>query len=205
MLDVHMIDSGKWPLNLELQAERIKHPLVTLQAGTYVKGNLLEARWLSYSKGTNPYVTFIDDDDEVLDTSWITDAIELLESDPGVSAVFPRWEAYQDGKLVTAASTENWSPALMRRSPPDAHHLTIMRRENVMSTLEFVRRNCALMTHQQDIVLMISMMQFGRLHKVQNLAYRWNLHHQSARTMYDSPEVARWARGFKEQCLGYQP
>ena len=33
----------------------------------YVDGNVLEARYKSYSLGTNPYVSRIDDDDELLE------------------------------------------------------------------------------------------------------------------------------------------
>lgn len=201
MIDFHMLDSGKWSENLALQAERIKHPLVTLQLSPPVWGNILEARYNAYQLGTNPYVSWIDDDDEVLDVSWLDSAIELLESDQDVSAVYPRWCAYEGDKLKVMQRIEPWTYLHQRRSPPAAHHMTIMRRKNLMPILERMRTEVGVMVHQQDVCIGISNLKFGRMHYDHSLAYRWNLWPGTGRTLIDTATAQRWAVDFKSECI----
>jgi hypothetical protein len=199
MIDVHMIDGGKFPKLAAQNREAVKHPLITLHDAPWVDQNLRLARLQGFSMGTNPYVSFIDDDDDVLDVSWIGEAVQILEGNPGISAVYPRYETYHNGRSIkTLPIQDPWNAELHRRPPPVAHHLTIMRRENVLEIHEHMKIHPIIM-REQDVILTQAMLRFGRMHPVQNIAYRWHLRPGSARLSCDIPTVRNWSYEYTEE------
>jgi hypothetical protein len=195
MVDIHMIDRGSYP-EAARQRELIQHPLVQFQEGVYVLDNIREARYLSYSKGTCPYVSWIDDDDEVLDISWLDEAIEILESNPKISAVYPRYVIYEHGKVrETLPIQDPWNKNLHRKSCPVAHHLTIMRREQVMAIQELYKDHPK-MNRMPDMILTQTLLRYGVLHPISNIAYKWILRDNSSRLTNDGKAVNHWANQF---------
>lgn len=183
-----MIDSGRFPENFALQCERVRHPKVRLQVAEPVWGNVAEARRLAYAMGDHPFVSWIDDDDEVLDMSWIDRALEILE-DPKVSAVYPRW--CSSGTLEQEIPVHEWKLiGSHHHLQPYAHHLTIMRREYVPEFFEEVGDRPLL--RDQDILLVASMARHGRLVALPNLAYRWALREGTARSHQEPPDLHSW-------------
>jgi hypothetical protein len=188
VIDLHIIDSGRFPENLARQIERASHPRVNVHIADPVWGSVAEARRRAYALGTAPFVTWADDDDEVLDMRWIDEALRILE-DTGVSAVYPRWRSTGALKLETPA--EPW--ALMRSHHylcPHAHHLTIMRRENVLRFFDEVGDRPLI--RDQDLLLVASMARYGRLVALPVMAYRWHLHGASARLHNEPPDLHAW-------------
>ena len=186
----------------QAQLERLRHPLVNIIEGEYVLGNLLEARYRSYLKGTAEYVSWVDDDDEVLDLSWLSTAVDLLQ-DPKVMAVYPRWRATRNGKPKHETPAEPWSIRLHHQQYgwPVAHHLTIMRRSMVLRVLEELRAGCPIMTKDQDRLLTFTLARFGQLVSVPNMAYEWKLRQGSVRQQPPPPEVTEWARAHRLETL----
>lgn len=188
MIDIHMINSGRFPENFERQAERVRHPKVRLQISEPVWGNLVEARRIAYSKGDFPYVSWIDDDDEVLDMSWVDEALEILE-DKNVSAVYPRW--CSSGAMVRETRIHEWK-LIGAHHPlwPCAHHLTIMRRQNVTPFFDEVGDRPLM--RDQDILLVASQARYGRLVALPAMAYRWELREGTARSHQEPDELHAW-------------
>lgn len=199
MIDIHMIDSGRYPAEAAAQRVAMQHELVTLQEAEYVHHNMREARYRGFSLGTNPYVSWIDDDDEVVDITWLERAVEILEKNPDVSAVYPRYETFHRGKLLsTLPLQEPWTAELHRQPPPVAHHLTIMRREHVMTIHELMKAN-PIMTREQDVLLTQAMLRFGRIVPVPNIAYRWHLRPGGVRLLNDGVQVRSWSYSFTDE------
>lgn len=184
-----MIDSGKFPENFARQAERVRHPKVQLQIAAPVWGNLAEARRRAYALGDHPFVSWIDDDDEVLDMAWVDRALQILRDDPEVSAVYPRW--CSTGAHERETPDRPW--ALMESHVylwPHAHHLTIMRRCHVGEFFDDVGARPLL--RDQDILLVASMARHGRLVALPDMAYRWNLRDGTPRSHCEPPELNAW-------------
>lgn len=188
MIDIHMIDSGKFPENFARQAERVCHPRVRLQVAQPVWGNLAEARRRAYALGDHEFVSWIDDDDEVLDTSWIDDALEILR-DVSVSAVYPRWRS--TGVLALETPFEPWD--LMSAHyylKPFAHHMTVMRRAHIPQFFDDV--NGRPLLRDQDILLVASMARHGRLVAHPAMAYNWVLREGTARSHREPQHLDAW-------------
>lgn len=199
MIDIHMIDSGRYPTEAENQRVTMRHPLVKLQAAEYVHRNMREARYKGFGLGTNPYVSWIDDDDEVLDVSWLEQAVTLLENDPTIAGVYPRYETYHRGRVISQLPLqEPWTAELHRSPPPVAHHLTIMRRENVMAIHELLKAN-QIMTREQDVLLTQAQLRFGRMVPLPNIAYRWHLRPGGVRLLNDGVQVRSWSYSFTDE------
>lgn len=188
MIDIHMIDSGRFPENFARQVERVRHPSVTLQIAAPVWGNVAEARRRAYALGDHPFVSWIDDDDEVLDVTWVDRALGILQ-DPEVSAVYPRWCSTGAVKLETPR--HEWQlMGAHHYLKPFAHHLTIMRREHIAEFFEDVGDRPLM--RDQDILLVASMARHGRLVSLPNLAYRWALRKDTPRTHREPPDLNAW-------------
>jgi len=188
VIDIHMIDSGKFPANLAAQAERVRHPQVQLHIADPVWGNLAEARRRAYALGDHPFVSWIDDDDEVLDVSWIDRAMEILQ-DPEVSAVYPRW--CSTGAIEQETPRRDWQLiGAHSYLQPFAHHLTIMRRAHIAEFFDDVGDRPLL--RDQDILLVASMARHGRLVALPDMAYRWVLREGTARSHREPPDLQAW-------------
>jgi hypothetical protein len=188
VIDLHIIDSGRFPENLSKQIERVAHPRVNVHIAEPVWGSVAEARRRAYSLGTSPFVTWADDDDEVLDMQWIDEALRVLE-DQSVSAVYPRWRS--TGALTQETPIAQWE--LMRSHYylcPHAHHLTVMRRAHVARFFDDVGDRPLI--RDQDLLLVASMARYGRLVALPAMAYQWNLRNDSARCHVEPPELHSW-------------
>jgi len=195
MIDIHIIPAPGNEANYALQLERLKHPLVNTIIGEYVAGNILEARYRAFSQGTSPYVSWVDDDDKILDLSWLPKALETLE-DPGVAAVYPRWRSTLFGRVFDETSCEAFTPVryLFQTASFSPHHLTIMRRENVMECLNRLRERHPTTLSIQERYLVISQLRYGRIVKDDTLAYEWVLRQGTGRQMLDTTAVREFMR-----------
>ena len=193
MIDLHMIRTPDYE-GFDDQAKRASHPKVTIVEGDYVKGNMLEARMKAYAKGSNPYVSWIDDDDIVLDMSWIDSALEMLE-DKSIAAVYPQWRARMNDKIVHQTTFRPWNISHHESNggSPEAHHLTIMRRENVLELLEQVKAITPVHVKSQDRLLTTGMWRYGKVVPIEALAYEWLLRPNSARSLPENRAVSAWA------------
>lgn len=200
MIDLHMIPSAGFERGFAGQVARVQHPLITVQVGEYVAGNMLEARARSYARGTQKYVSWMDPDDEVLDIGWVDRAIELMERDADVSAVYPRWQASQNGCVVRTVPIHEWNPATFNvGSTPAGHHLTIMRRENVHDFFALLRQRTATFQNRLDMLLVHSQMRYGRCVAEPTLAYNWRLQPKSGRHMVNPSHVTDIGNRFMQE------
>lgn len=193
MIDLHIIDSGRHAKNLRHQVERASHPSITVHVAQPVWGNTAEARRRAYALGSHPFVSWMDDDDVVLDVSWVDQALQILR-DPDVSAVYPRWVGLglgvAGGAIVTPV--HEWRLMTCHRAwLPHAHHLTIMRRENVARF--FADVGDRVMMRDQDLLLVASQPRYGRLVALPDMAYRWIFRADSPSQQPAPEPVTRWA------------
>lgn len=173
MIDVHVVEKPGWPV--ERVIEQVSHPLVTVHVGQYFPGNIYLTRLNGFSKGTNPLVTWIDPDDEVLDVSWLPKAVEWMQ-DPSTAAVYPRWEAFRGTRKWVCPIYNTTPPNLNKGSYPHAHHLTIMRRSNILRSLGAYRHPDVL--QRVELRLIADQQRFGQLRQHPTVAYRWMIRDQ---------------------------
>jgi hypothetical protein len=204
VIDIHIIPAPGNEASYARQLERLKHPLVNVQIAEYVTGNMIEARWRGFSIGSAPYVSWVDDDDEIVDLSWLERAVRLLD-DQTIAAVYPRWRGTMNGKLLHETSGLPFSPTRFLQAPAliDPHHLTIMRRVNVISMLSDVRSRFPVMMKNQERLLTIGQLRYGRLVALKEMAYEWKVREGSARTWKEDPDVEAWTMQHIRDSLKY--
>lgn len=196
MIDIHVIPNPDFDENCIQVIRALQHPLTQVQVGDYIEGNVLEARRRAYERGTCPYVSWADGDDQVLDTEWFELAIHILDSYPYISAVYPRWQAVKNNRVVKVTPVHVWNPQVHSsfQYVPFAHHLTVMRRYQVLDLLDVARANVGGLMGAADRYLMSALVRYGQLCAIDNIAYEWHLHPGTARTKGDPPETVKWVR-----------
>lgn len=197
-IDIHMIDSGAHAENAAAQLSRVQHPLIRAHVTPPVWGNVAAARRRGFALGSHPLVSFIDDDDVVLDMAWVDQAIDIM-CDPEVAAVYPRWCG--TGSLGQIETPEHSWSITHAHSPhmPYAHHLTVMRRANVEKFFADVGERA--MVREADRLLIAAQARFGRLVALPAVAYRWVLRDGSARTHAEPEAIEQWACEYFEETV----
>ena len=202
MLDVHMIPSVGFERGFDDQVARLQHPLIKIQTGKFVEANMLAARSGAYALGTAQYVSWVDPDDEILDISWINDAIELMEADQQVAAVYPRWISTVDGKITYTAPIHEWDPASFNRGTKAlGHTFTIMRRSNVLRTLAELKAKTTIFKNRVDVLLVHSQMRYGRCVPEPTIAYNWKLRANSGRHNVNDDATIEISRQYMRETL----
>jgi len=194
-VDIHIIPEPGNEQGLQDQLRRLEHPSVTVQVGQYVSGSIVDARCKAYALGTCPYVSWVDDDDAVLDLGWIDEAVRVLDRDPTVAAVYPRWKSTVKG-VTTHTSRAERTP--MHLEP---HHLTIMRRTNVLPMIESIRAAHPSMCRWQDLMLTLGQLRHGKLVPFNVIAYEWKLREGSGRYVPIEPEAEAFAHAHMRDSL----
>lgn len=187
MIDIHLIPEPGFDASYTINA--LKHPDITVQIGQFVYLNVLEARLKAYKMGNNPFVSFVDtDNDKILDLSWISEALDILKN-PKIVAVYPRWKCHD---YITPYEPwdrkHHWHLA---KYGPKAHHLTIMRREPVIELLEDAKKNVGHLMSKTEIYLPGALARYGDFAPVNAIAYDWVLRENSARTFPDL-HASKW-------------
>jgi len=206
VIDVHMIDSGRFPENAARQLERLRHQLVTAHVALPVWGNTLQARANGYAMGKHPYVAHIDDDDEVLDTEWLERAVQIMESRPEVSAVYPRYRLtlVETGQVAFESPAHEWEPSVSRRRhPPYVHNFTVMRRGNVQAFFEAAIENVGKLVSLSEVLLFEGLARHGRPVADPSIAYHWIVRRGSGNTSYvdeDKVRLGRWGQTYRAAC-----
>lgn len=201
MIDMHIIETpGNNKAFLE-QVERARHPKVNVWFGKYVHQNTFAARREVYQRGVAEFVTYVDDDDTVLDVSWLDTALQILE-DPRVSAVYPTTKI-TDGWLEYFRTPEAvWSPGLQsKHAYPVVHNFTIMRRKCVQKTLDEISAFTQVMRRSSDMLIRDSLMRYGKFVHVPVLAYEWKLRKNSGRFMVDDEATSNFAVAHRSESL----
>lgn len=195
MIDVHVIPCRGFDVSTIVR--QLHHPKITVQVADWVEGNILEARWRAFQLGTHPYVSWVDGDDEVVSVEWVDRALEILEAHPDVAAVYPRWYTTENGQQKMAPY-HPWSPELHRAfsTQPLAHHLTIMRRHNVMQLLDEAKAAVGKMVKLTEAYLTFGQMRYGRLVALEDVAYNWRLRPGTGRSSIEPSETTEWFRRF---------
>lgn len=166
MIDIHVIEKPGWPVGHVLA--QLRHPLVTTHVVPHIEGNLLAARRAGYSRGTHPLVTWVDPDDEVLELSWLEEAVGWMQ-DPATSMVFPRWQTPKHTAPVMHPPLTD----LNRGSYPHAHHLTLMRRPGVHWALSRLEAFGIPMVQRVEPMVVRLQQTLGRARQHPAVAYFW--------------------------------
>lgn len=194
-VDIHIIKSPGFQAHFHAQAQRLAHPRINVHEAPYVAGSVIKARLRGFSLGTAPYVSWVDDDeDQVLDVEWIDAALDLLDSDPTIAAVYPQWQAVAKGSVVHASNAS---------IPLEPHHLTIMRRDNVLPMLTAMRDAHPQMMIFHELAVCLGQLRFGRLVALPTLAYQWVMHDASARSVPPNPPALAYSMAHIQESLTY--
>ena len=196
MLDIHIIPNPGFDENLKEVVAALAHPKIAIHLADWVEGNLLTARLAGYAKGTNPYVSWVDGDDRVVSVDWVDRALEILEADPTIAAVYPRWYTSKNGKKLRESPNLEWSLDLHRSftSIPLAHHLTIMRRPHVLSLLKEAHDAVGCMVKSADRFVISGLVRYGRLVMLEDIAYEWRLRDGTGRSHNENEATVKWVR-----------
>lgn len=179
MLDIHVAVKPGVPFTHVIR--HVKHQMVTVHVTEHVPGDVLSARRSGYSMGSNPFVTWIDPDDQVLDLSWLPEALVWMQ-DEHVSAIAPRWETTGKKRYVIPVMTFDRETFNMG-SLPHGHHLTIMRRANVEWALSQLTGPSV---QRVDSAIVRLQQKFGTIRQHPAVAYRWFLQEGTARSVQDT-------------------
>jgi len=196
MVDIHVIPNPGFEDNLKEVIAALTHPRIIVHQSGYVAGNLLAARLAAYRLGTNPYVSWVDGDDRVLSVTWLDHALGMLESDPTIAAVYPRWVTVKNGKRGKGSPIHEWNVDLHTSfsSVPLAHHLTIMRRSQVIGLLEEAHDAVGCLVKSADRFYLSGIARYGRLVALDDVAYEWHLREGTGRSHDEPLEVVNWLR-----------
>ncbi len=191
MIDAHIIPTKGWELQVEEQLCRIKHPLITPHVGTYVPGDILRARADGIKMGNNPYVTWIDPDDEVLDVRWVEQAVDALETNPKIAAVYCRWVSSQNGAITYTSPAIGWHSSMNCSTVPAAHTFTIARRKNITRVLDYALSFNEPITSTIDSTILGAQQYFGTMLLNPTMAYHWKTHSKGGRLLTNTPTALR--------------
>lgn len=198
MLDIHMIATTGWEDNFEVQKKIMEsNPRVTVHREDFIPNHVLYARINGYAKGTSKYVSYFDDDDYIIDFDWVDEAIEMMERNPRIAIVYPRYNAVHAGKVIHTTPT---GPYRQNRSFPPIHSLSIMRREQIEQASKMFTEGLKPLnpqvTNRLDNLMHNSLKKFGMFANIPNIAYNWNLREGTARNTPLELHVERWALNF---------
>lgn len=76
VIENHIIKTAGFDAQFEVQVRRLSHPLVNVHIGAYIEGNMIGARWRRFSMEYSPFVSWVDDDEEILE--WLGEAVSSL-------------------------------------------------------------------------------------------------------------------------------
>ena len=143
----------------------------------------MAAREQGFSLGEHELVTWVDPDDEVLDLSWIPSAIEALDNDPSLVAVYPRWKATVSSVNWLTFPVKPWNVESFNcYKTPDAHHLTIARKKLVLEAYKLIRQEVGHVNSFSEVLMLQTLQRFGKLKQLSNVGYHWKLRPNSPRT-----------------------
>ena len=133
----------------------------------------------------------------------LAEAIDWLDSDPTIAAVYPRWTMTEDGKVRHTTSGEPFSAPQYLAQPGliPRHHLTILRRLSVEAMLDDFRGAHPCMVKSQERLLTIGSLRYGRLVPHSALAYQWKLRTNSGRHLTESVDVQRYIQAHNRASL----
>lgn len=107
-----------------------------------VMGHIGRGRMAGFILGSAPYVSFVDDDDEVIPGSYQM-CIDALEANPGAIGAYPDEiliDAEGNELGVSEFSSLDWTFSRQITLMPFVHHGVVMRRESVMPLLPELER-----------------------------------------------------------------
>ena len=177
-IDLHVIRTPKFDANMEAMLVNFSPEFFDIHICDRVDGNITEARRRAFRRGTNELKTFIDPDDEILDLTWISKAIEEMSATE-LAAIACRYKiSYINGKShVYPFSIWTKDKYLEYTSPPIIHHLSIMRSRHLDVILETLK-NMNIRYSELFINQMIPL--YGDIKIYQNIGYHWILRPGSA-------------------------
>jgi hypothetical protein len=190
MIDVHVIPVEGFDLTKLVRS--LEHPLISVHVAEFVPGNILQARANGFRLGVQPYVSWVDGDDEILDVGWVDQAILALQ-DPKIVAAYPRWKASHyhgmehESEFVPWSRANHWKPD---GPAPRAHWLTVMRRGPVQELMQTALRDLGSLVTGTEHFLMSGLARYGRFHAIDALAYHWKIRPQSG-ISHSNTEAAR--------------
>jgi hypothetical protein len=201
-LDIHMIKTPGWEKNFQEQKKLLERSNITVYEVDYIKDHVLYARANGFSKGTAKYVSYFDDDDRVLDVSWIDEALQRMEDDKSIAVIYPRYQATRNNKIVYVSPDK---PFAVDFSWPRVHSLSIFRREYIKLVFDKVIDELAPLkpakTSTIETLIFQGMTKFGTLVHVPNIAYSWDLRSGSARLTQLEKHVELWVKEFRQSLM----
>lgn len=146
-------------------------------------GHIGRGRYNGFILGSSPYVSFIDDDDEV-DLSHMADIVALLEADPTIDAVCTDELQLVDGEIRKHNKFIQTGHKLSLRQLRHVHHLVVVRRSSLAPFLYKLLQ----WPIWSEFALWITMHKAGCNFVWYNEpCYMWKCHEQGAKSMGIKP------------------
>lgn len=176
-IDLHIPVSDDWPRDLlERALASTDGEPVNVHIVPY-SGHDGRARAEGYSRGTAPYLAFLDADDELIPGGMATLAA-VLDSNPALCGAYGAEEHQHPSGLRTMQADARWSPIAQLTATGHLHAGAIMRREAVSAHLKEIAR-CP---RHANRLLRGLITQHGPWQANQVPSYRWHLRDGSLRT-----------------------
>lgn len=135
--------------------------------------NIGATRSLGFSLGCSDYVSFLDDDDEIVtEFGFFEKAINELDKDKSLSLVF--------GNELSNSSLELKSKYKKHKSFSDIHHPVVFRRSSLNKYLKEMSR----WTLLPECTLYSSMFLHNeKMKHIDIVGYKWNIHEKNSKSL----------------------
>lgn len=179
MIDFHVLAHPIY----RRQCFEFVHPRCAVYKVCGVKGHIGLGRFEGFNKGSNPYVSFYDDDDS-LQLGVIDKIIDRMDSDPSIDAVCTNEYVLRNGRHREAKKPIKDGKTMAIRDLAFAHHLVVVRRSSIQPFLPLL---CG-WPDWCEFSLWVTMVKAGRKFQwMSDFGYTWVMHDQNAKSMKITP------------------
>lgn len=141
-------------------------------------------RFAGFSCGDSEYVSFFDDDGDVVNTSVIDEIIARLDADPGLSAVCTDEKVSRNGVVRSSIKKLSDRHILSVRDVRFVHHLVVIRRSAIAPYLHLLRG----WPEWCEFSLWVTMVTAGhRFEWLDDYGYTWVVHDKNAHALKIQP------------------
>lgn len=175
-IDVHVIhtphDRSEW---VDACLALLAGEPVNIHHVDWVEGDIRQARWNGFQRGTAEYVSFVDLDDLIVPGCFDA-ALSAIASTAGVAAYTLCDRMGQNGEsLGLIHEYRPWAPVYRSKCLQEVHQLCVMKRCHVADVFNSMWDVMPVINYS-ELFLYAALRRYGPLVPVDFIGYRWRLH-----------------------------